>query len=286
MSNRPASSHDTADWFEQKGFGLRFGWGPNGLRRLAPQASVVVIVDVLSFSTSVDVALGRGAVVLPYRWHDGTEVEYAESNHALVAARNPAPGQLSLRPSSLRNIDAGTRLVLPSPNGSALAFAAVDAGAAEVVVGSLRNASVVGRAVVARAAAGHVAVDLTEPKGGGGLGGAERVPGGVIAVIAAGERWRGSTGPLRPAIEDLFGAGAILSAAAAAGAGPASPEARVAMASFQDAKPDLSQLLSGCGSGLELIGRGFRPDVELAAELDVSTVVPTLRGAELVNVST
>ncbi|MGI9599306.1 MAG: 2-phosphosulfolactate phosphatase, partial [Acidimicrobiales bacterium] len=124
------------DWFGQGGFGLRFGWGPNGLRRLAPEADVVVIVDVLSFSTAVDMAVGRGAVVLPYRWHDGSEERYAEENEARVAAKQPTDGQLSLRPSSLASIDRGVRLVLPSPNGSAMAFAAAEAGASEVVVGS------------------------------------------------------------------------------------------------------------------------------------------------------
>ena len=31
----------------------------------------------------------------------------------------------------------------------------------------------------------------------------------AVAVVAAGERWRGATGPLRPAIEDHLGAGAL-----------------------------------------------------------------------------
>ncbi|MEM7272602.1 MAG: hypothetical protein AAF547_05930, partial [Actinomycetota bacterium] len=115
---KPVSSHDTATWFEQRGHRFRFGWGPNGLRRLAPGADTVVIVDVLSFSTAVDVALGRGAVILPYRWHDGTEDGYAAANDAVVASKTAAPGRLSLRPSSLTGIEPGTRLVLPSPNGS------------------------------------------------------------------------------------------------------------------------------------------------------------------------
>ncbi len=261
----PASSHDTDDWFEQTGFDLRFGWGPNGLRRLAPGAAAVVIVDVLSFSTAVDVALGRGVTVLPYRWHDGSEAAYAEANDAVVAAHPPEPGRPSLRPSSLVTADAGLRLVLPSPNGSALTFGAAEAGATAVLVGSLRNATAVG-AEAARLAA---------------------LAGGSLAVIAAGERWRGTTGPLRPAIEDLLGAGAILTAVEPALGGPSvSPEARVAMAAFADARPDLADRLATCGSGRELAGKGREDDVALAADLDASPLAPTLRGVELVPADT
>jgi 2-phosphosulfolactate phosphatase len=158
--------------------------------------------------------------------------------------------------------------VLPSPNGSALAFAAAEAGATQVMVGSLRNAGAIGRSIA-----------TAEP--------------GTVAVIAAGERWRGSTGPLRPALEDLLGAGAILSAidrgattavpAASVAPNSASPEASMAMAGFNDARPELAKRLRTCGSGRELIDRGFSLDVELAAALDDSTVVPTLVGQELVD---
>ena len=251
----------TQGWFDQNGFGLRFGWGPNGLRRLAPAADAVVIVDVLSFSTSVDVALGRGAVVLPYKWHDGSEDAFGLTNNAIVAAKSAAPGQLSLRPSSLREVEPGTRLVLPSPNGSALAFAAAAAGAARVAVASLRNAAAVARALTA------IDGDASA----------------VVAVIAAGERWRGTTGPLRPAIEDLLGAGAVLSALGRAN--EASPEASVAIAAFREAEPVLGERLRSCGSGRELIDRGFPADVELAAELNVSAVAPFLVGPELLDAS-
>ena len=252
----PVSPHDAAPWFEQRPFSLKLGWGPNGLRRLAPGTTTVVIVDVLSFSTSVDVALGRGAVVLPYRWHDGTEHAYAAEQRAVVAARRPAAGRLSLRPSSLLTVEPGTRLVLPSPNGSALAFAASEAGAGAVVVGCLRNATAVGMHVAAR--------------------------GGVAAVIAAGERWRGTTGPLRPAVEDLLGAGAILRAAAARDPGFAlSPEARAAVGAASELGHDLGTALAASGSGQELIAQGHGADVDLAAALDASAVVPVLAGPEL-----
>ena len=254
-SEKTASPHDTATWFEQADFTVRFGWGPNGLRRLAPTADVVVIVDVLSFSTSVDIAVGRGAVVLPYKWHDGSEHGYAASRGAVVAEKGRwehVPGRLTLSPESLTRVEPGTRIVLPSPNGSAQTFAARDAGAATVRVACLRNASAVA------AASG----------------------GGVVSVIAAGERWRGATGPLRPAYEDMLGAGAVISALGTRGA---SPEARAAAAVFDDARPDLRELVMGCGSGRELIERGAVADVELAAALDASDVVPTLEGVTLIS---
>ena len=68
------NSDAKAPEFDQDGHRVRFEWGPNGLRRLAPGSDVVVIVDVLSFTTAVDIAVGRGATVLPYRWHDGGEL--------------------------------------------------------------------------------------------------------------------------------------------------------------------------------------------------------------------
>lgn len=91
-----------------------------------------------------------------------------------------------------------------------------------------------------------------------------------IAVIPAGEKW--PDGSLRPAFEDLIGAGAIINHFNAR----LSPEARSAIAAYREAEPNLHQLLKQCSSGQELMGRGFASDVALAAELAVSECVPTL----------
>lgn len=248
-------------WFDQAGWRWRFDWGPNGLRRLAPLVEVVVVVDVLRFTTAVDVAVSRGAVVHPYRWKDGSEHEYAAARGAVVASAAIGPtddAPWSLSPASLASIPAGTVLVLPSPNGSALCVGAVEAGARAVFAGCLRNASAVARA--AAAAAG---------------------PAGSIAVIAAGERWNGATGPLRPALEDLLGAGAILAAADDETA--LSPEARAARAAFLDARPRLAEVVAACGSGVELAERGQAVDLPWAADHDASPVAPRLDGEAFVD---
>lgn len=238
--------------FDQRGFAVRFGWGPNGLRQLAKHVDAVVVVDVLSFSTSVDVAVGRGVVVLPYKWHNGTEHEYAATRNAEVAGQRGEPGW-TLAPASLTEAPSGLRLVLPSPNGSALTFGARDAGANRVHVGCLRNAS-------ATAAA------LAEASS--------------IAVIAGGERWNGATGPMRPAIEDQIGAGAIIGAL---GRSSTSPEAMTAQAAWEGAADRLTWTLRECGSGRELRRIGDNESIALAAAVDVSTHAPQLVGEELVN---
>lgn len=250
-----------APWFDQDGWRWRFDWGPNGLRRLAPLVDVVVVVDVLRFTTAVDVAVARGAVVLPYRWNDGGAAAYAAEHDALLASKAVGPtaaSPWSLSPVSLSAIPPGTRLVLPSPNGSALCFGATEAGATAVLAGCLRNASAVAR----------VADELAGPDG-------------AVAVIAAGERWNGATGPLRPALEDLLGAGAIL--AAAADAEGLSPEARGARAAFADAAPDLGSVLGACGSGVELLARGMGGDLPWAADHDASSSAPRLVGDHFVD---
>jgi len=203
----------------------------------------------------VDVALGQGAVVLPYQWHNGTEQAYADREGATLAVPRGQVDEAhpwSLSPTRLAQIPAGTRLVLPSPNGAALSFGAAEAGARVVYAACLRNAGAVAAAICAL------------PEGGGS-----------VAVIAAGERWRGSTGPLRPAVEDLIGAGAII---AGLGDAAVSPEASVAESAWFAHRHDLTNVLLRCGSGRELAGAGYGPDVLVAAEAGVSAVVPMLHG--------
>jgi 2-phosphosulfolactate phosphatase len=217
-----------------------------GLRALQSSSQAVIIVDVLSFSTAVDIALARGATVLPYRWKDHSAETFASQQNAILAGGRRNGPEYSLSPASLRSIPPGTRLVLPSPNGSTLALAAT----VPLFTACLRNAP-----AVARQAAAH---------------------GRRIAVIPAGEQWPAST--LRPCLEDLLGAGAVLAELP----GTPSPEAELAIAAFARFRDDLGGTLSRCGSGKELIERGFPLDVQLAAEYAVSPIAPRLTEGQFV----
>lgn len=238
----------------QGGYQVRFDWGPVGADAIAPGAAFVAVVDVLSFTTTLTVAVEQEISVLPYRWRDDSAVGFARRHGAMLAVlRSQAgPGQITLSPESILRADLKSggidRLVLPSPNGSAISVRLADAGATVVGV-SLRNAASAAAWVRERA---------------------DRRP---VAVVAAGERW--PDGSLRPATEDLWGAGAFLDGLA--GAGAFSPEAATAVAAYRGVRAGLAAALGDSVSGRELRSQGFAGDVAVAAELGASTVVPVLQ---------
>jgi 2-phosphosulfolactate phosphatase len=234
----------------QAAYRRRFDWGPTGARALVSDAEpgdVAVVVDVLSFTTTLSVAVERGVEVFPYPWASEEARAYADAREAVLALGRRAglaQGAVSLSPVSFEEVSGIERVVLPSPNVSAISFALRDAGVS-VVGACLRNARAVGEWL-------------------------RRVQGRVI-VVAAGERW--PDGTLRPAVEDLWGAGAVL---AALGLEGASPEARLAASAYDAVRGDLASALRDCASGRELVAGGFARDVEIAGSTDVSAVVPVL----------
>lgn len=226
--------------FNQHGYELRCEWGKPGVAALAPMVDAIVIVDTLSFSTCVDVAVSRGAIVYPYPWKDDSAEAFARSVEAVLAGpRNK--DRLSLSPMSLRQLPPGQRIVLPSPNGATLSGLT---GGTPTLTGCLRNAATVA----------HVA----------------RSFGPRIGVVPAGEQW--PDGSLRPAIEDWIGAGAVLSYLS----GSTSPEADLARQAFLGTSGKLAEILQTSTSGRELIERGWMDDVSIASELNTSACAPIL----------
>jgi 2-phosphosulfolactate phosphatase len=214
---------------------------------LAP-ADVTIVVDVFSFTTCVDVAAARGAVILPYAWNDASAVEFARIQQAELAGRR-RQATYSLAPESYLDAPPGLRCVLPSPNGAQVTLAAARTTSV-VLAGCLRNARAVADAA--------------------------RRFGDACNVVPAGERW--PDGSLRPALEDWIGAGAILSRLP----GSRSPEAESAVALFERHRAELVDVLDQCGSGRELDSRGHHRDKYIAGQLDISTCVPRFEGTAFV----
>jgi 2-phosphosulfolactate phosphatase len=234
----------------QASYQVRFDWGIEGADTVASDADIIVIVDVLSFTTTVEIATSLGLAVVPCAPEDSEFVAH-QLGAVLAGPRNTA---LSLSPSSItaESIGGLTKVAIASPNGSRIA-ASLNTHGGTVIAGSLRNAGAVARWIL-------------DSQQGGRLS---------IAIIAAGEAR--DDGTTRFAVEDLLGAGAIIDALAAVGLDACSPEAAAAAASFSGLKRATKHLVTASASGRELVESGFAADVALASRVDVSTTVPVLR---------
>lgn len=214
-------------------------WGAEGLRSRLDHTDVFIVVDVLSFSTCVDVALDRGAFVVPSVV--GPEAWELARELGCEVAGGRGTGRYSLSPLSFHQAGPGETIVLPSPNGATLCLLA---GEIPTLTACLRNAAAVAGA----------AVQI----------------GRRITVVASGERW--PNGAMRPALEDWLGAGAVVARMAAA----RTPEAAAAEMAFGAARSRLIASLVACHSGRELVARGYEGDVRCAADLDATRRAPIL----------
>ncbi|MGV2902502.1 2-phosphosulfolactate phosphatase [Microbacterium sp. AGC62] len=151
-----------------------------------------------------------------------------------------------------------------SRNGAAVAAAA--SADATVLVGGIRNASAVARAV-------QTVQERRQARTS-------------VAVIAAGEVDAG--GVLRFAVEDQLGAGAVILALSDRGIDHTSPDAAVAAEGFRALRGALRHMIGASGSGRELAdgvastaridASGLTPTSTTdAAVLDAVDVVPVLR---------
>jgi 2-phosphosulfolactate phosphatase len=196
--------------FDQSTYQVRLDWGLAGLGRVA-ETDVVVIVDVLHFSSRVADAVA-----------DGAAVDLAEAG------------------------DWSSDSVAP-----AIAVTAA-AGGATVLVGGIRNASAVARAIQT----------IQE----------QRQTRTSVALIATGER--DASNDVRFAVEDHLGAGAIIAALTDLGIDHTAPDAAVAAEGFRALRRALGHLLSASGSGQDAADA---ESVAAAAKLDAVTAVPVFR---------
>ncbi|WP_372468546.1 2-phosphosulfolactate phosphatase [Microbacterium maritypicum] len=164
---------------------------------------------------------------------------------------------------------ADTEVVLAEAEGWSRNGAAVAAAAspeATVLVGGIRNASAVARAV-------QTVQERRQARTS-------------VAVIAAGEVDAG--GVLRFAVEDQLGAGAVILALSDRGIDHTSPDAAVAAEGFRALRGALRHMIGASGSGRELAdgvastaridASGLTPTSTTdAAVLDAVDVVPVLR---------
>lgn len=228
---------------------VRFEWGLSGGLAVADGADVTVVVDVLCFTTAVVVALEREMLVLPGEPAAEDLPARARRLDAVLAEPRGSRG-LTRSPSQLLRTPPVDRVLLPGVGGALVE--PLGEVSTTTVAASLRNA----RATADWIAREHDAEDA------------------LVAVVAAGERW--PEGSLRPALEDLWGAGAVLAALEDHGWEGLSPEAASAADAYRLVVGRELDHVRACVSGQELVLTGWDADVRVASEVDASGIVPLL----------
>ena len=254
--NAATHSPNPISTFAQESFRCRLEWGRRGAAAAAERGDILVAVDVLRFSTTAVTAIHHGVVLYPCTWDEDIH-SFARRVGAIAGGHRACEdSRYTLSPLSFLNAAPGARVALASPNGATCARCAQSVPA--LFVGALVNA----QATAAKVSRLLQITDLN------------------VTVLACGERWLtpSDDGDLRFAIEDYLGVGAILSYLAQT----KSPEARLCAGAFQQAAPNLTELLLDCGSGRELQAKGLIEDVRHAAKLDFYDTVPIMRGECLV----
>jgi 2-phosphosulfolactate phosphatase len=246
--------------FNQDPYSCRVEWGIRGAREAAERGDIIIIVDVLSFSSTVISALRQGAIIYPYPPNlDGKSfAEKVGAEYILGRAEAAKLGKPTLSPVSFKKEHYNKKYVLSSLNGAFCTWIASKVPA--LLIGSLLNASSVS----------SVANQLRLQSNAN------------ITVVPCGEQWndvREHENSLRPSIEDYLGAGAVLSYLE----GEKSPEAEVCMGAFQNAKEKITELIWDCGSGRELRQKGFEDDVSHCSRLNVYETVPLLNNDHFVS---
>ena len=75
----------TAAAHGQESYDVRLEWGPTGGAAMARGADIAVVVDVLSFTTTLGIAVARGSRVYPFPWKDDRAVAFAAERDAVLA---------------------------------------------------------------------------------------------------------------------------------------------------------------------------------------------------------
>lgn len=241
--------------FDQSPFACKLEWGQRGAREAAERGDLIIVVDVLSFSSTVTTAAEYGAVIYPYpppvNEHAHRFAEEIGARMVWGRAESEKFGGPSLSPLTFLPSDEGHKFVMCSLNGAACTWAATKTAA--VIAGCLRNASAV--AAYANEQSAILGADIT--------------------VVPCGEQWNDPAGQenrLRPGIEDYLAAGLILSKLN----GSKSPEAQVCAGAYEYSRLNVAELIYDSGSGRELRQRGYEADVTHCIETDRSSAVPVL----------
>lgn len=231
----------------------RLEWGIKGVAAAMRRGDVIIIVDVIRFTSAVVSAASKGHEVVPMP----TDAEARD-----FAKENGLPhfdGMGALCPKNFFGI-ASKRIVLPSPNGATLSYNASGNGGA--FIASYLNATAAAEEAYESAARAGKNLSFIAS---GEVGDERRVwlPEWERALAGGNELF---------CVEDFMCAGLVASKIAA----EKSPELLSAEMEFQKNAGRLRRTLEESASGIEVMLAGHHEDVTAYSHVDAYRVAPRL----------
>jgi 2-phosphosulfolactate phosphatase len=230
-------------------------WGTDGVQAASQRGDLIVIVDVLRFSSTVTTAIANGFTIIPAANRDAAQ-RLAERTGGAISGKSGI-ARYSLSPLDYLNPKETGEVVLVSPNGAACA--SLIGARSTGFIGCFLNARALARTVRALAES-----DRRD-----------------VAVVAAGEVKEdgdGDSGQRRFAIEDYLGSGIVLSELRLG----LTPEAEVCMRAYEACARDCSRLIEDSLSGRYLRERGLGYDISHCVQTSIYDAVPVVQEGTIV----
>jgi 2-phosphosulfolactate phosphatase len=247
-------------------------WGPSGTKKAVTKNNIIVIVDVLRFSSATTVAVYKGVIIIPSYSKRLSKVLAKRFNAEISgSSREPTKWKYSLSPLSYLNAKKNTKVVLFSPNGAKCS--AIAGHAKHAFVGSFLNATIIGNYVsrISR----KINEDVTVVSAG------ETELTKLLKRLPVEESFVNKENKEYFALEDFLGSGAIISATNL----DRTTNARHAELSYLKYRNNLLETLKSCVGARYLINSGREHEVDFCLQLDKYNCVPKISGDRIINLT-
>jgi 2-phosphosulfolactate phosphatase len=247
----------------RSGIDVHLDWTVDGMKMALQAGRIIVVADILRFSSAVTTAIANGFTIYPVA--DQAEIERRARQVGGNAGGRSGEARFSLSPLSYLNVrpKAQRKVVLWSPNGAACA--SLVGPRHRAYIGCLLNARALGRRLERLARQRRRGITL--------------IAAGEQQAIDTGERILYDVKASRRvfAIEDYLGCGAIISNIRL----PRSAEALTCELAYRACRDRLRELMLGSFSGRFLQQKGLTTDVLWASQVNRYKVIPVIHSGRI-----
>lgn len=241
-----------------------FDWGFNGIKRAVRKGDIIIVVDILRFTSTAVTATANDFTIYPSSSTEETGTLLKKYN-AQVASKDPI-SKYSLSPLSFLE-KSPENVILVSPNGAKCSRLA--SNSKHAFVGAFLNMKSIGR---------HVSALAKKMKKNVTVVGAGEITLGHIEMIGIEKKLVNQKNKEYFCLEDMLGSGGIISEMRI----KKTEKALFAEKWFKKTKDNLVDIVSTTVGGRHLIETGRKNEVEFCLFINKYPCVPKIEGDKII----